>query len=45
MSDEPQRPTNNDNSESWPDYWAAQGMPWRTDPEVDEERRRFFGGR
>jgi uncharacterized protein YjbI with pentapeptide repeats len=27
---------------SWQEYWMAQGMPWRTEPEIDEEQRRFL---
>jgi hypothetical protein len=27
---------------SWPDYWKAQGMPWRTEPEIDEEQQRYL---
>lgn len=23
-------------------FWAAQGQPWRTEPEIDEERQRFL---
>lgn len=30
---------------SWMDYWAAQGMPWRTEPETDEERQRYLAER
>ncbi len=30
---------------SWPDYWTAQGQPWRTMPEIDEERQRFLAER
>jgi hypothetical protein len=30
---------------SWPDYWKAQGMPWRTEPEIDEERQRYLAER
>jgi hypothetical protein len=35
----PQRPTTDDRDE-WKAYWMAQGMPWRTEPEIDEERQR-----
>jgi hypothetical protein len=45
MSDEIQRPTNNDDREGWRAYWQAQGMPWRTEPEIDEERQRFLAER
>jgi hypothetical protein len=27
---------------SWPEYWKTQEMPWRTEPEIDEERQRFL---
>jgi uncharacterized protein YjbI with pentapeptide repeats len=27
---------------AWPDYGAARGMPWRTEPEIDSERQRFL---
>jgi uncharacterized protein YjbI with pentapeptide repeats len=30
---------------SWPDYWTAQGMPWRTQPEIDAERQRYLAER
>jgi hypothetical protein len=30
---------------SWPEYWKAQGMPWRTDPEIAEERQRYLAER
>src|SRR5258706_3100491 len=42
MADEPQRPTSNDDRTRWEAYWAAQGMPWRTQPEIDEERQRYL---
>jgi hypothetical protein len=35
----PQRPTSNDDREGWKAYWVVQGMPWRTEPEIDEERQ------
>ena len=25
---------------TWQVYWMAQGMPWRTEPEIEEQRRR-----
>ncbi len=34
----PQRPTASD-SEAWRIYWSSQGQPWRTRPEIDEQRR------
>jgi hypothetical protein len=45
MNDESQRPTSNDDREGWKVYWTAQGMPWRTEPEIDEERQRFLAER
>jgi len=30
---------------SWPDYWEARGMPWRTEPEVEQERQRYLAER
>ncbi len=38
---EPQRPTSDDNREGWKAYWEAQGMPWRTEPEIDAERQQL----
>lgn len=28
--------------QSWLEYWDTQGMPWRNEPELDEERQRFL---
>ncbi len=28
--------------ESWRDYWQTQGFPWRTEPEIDQERQEFL---
>src|SRR5260370_1139215 len=39
ISEESQRPTSDDDHEGWRAYWAAQGMSWRTEPEIDEEKR------
>src|SRR5215470_11539083 len=30
---------------SWPDYWKVQGMPWRTQPQIDEERQAYLSER
>lgn len=30
---------------TWNEYWSTQGMPWRTEPEIDEVRRGFLAGR
>jgi hypothetical protein len=27
---------------TWRDYWAAQGMPWRIEPEIDQERQQYL---
>jgi pentapeptide repeat protein len=35
---EVQRPITDERDE-WKTYWKAQGMPWRTEPEIDEERQ------
>jgi uncharacterized protein YjbI with pentapeptide repeats len=45
VNDEPQRPTSNDNSEGWKAYWTAQGMPWRTEAEIDKERQGYLAKR
>src|SRR5690349_9495362 len=29
----------------WPDYWVAQGIPWRTEPEISDERQRYLAER
>lgn len=39
-----QRPTTNDQDE-WKAYWKAQGQPWRTEPEIDEERQNYLDER
>lgn len=39
-----QRPTT-DGRDEWKAYWSAQGMSWRTEPEIDEERQQFLGAR
>jgi uncharacterized protein YjbI with pentapeptide repeats len=36
-----QRPTSDDR-EAWKAYWKALGMPWRTEPEIDDERQWFL---
>ena len=30
------------NDERWIDYWQKQGLPWRTELEIDEERQQFL---
>jgi Pentapeptide repeats (8 copies) len=46
MSDEqhpsqPQRPTSDDR-DAWKAYWQTQGMPWRTEPEIDLGRQAYL---
>jgi hypothetical protein len=41
---EPQRPITDDR-EAWRTYWPAQGMPWRTEPEIPEEQQQFLARR
>jgi hypothetical protein len=37
----PARPAS-DNADAWKAYWQAQGMPWRTEPEISTEARRIL---
>lgn len=39
-----QRPTTCD-PEAWKGYWEAQEQPWRTEPEIDEERQKYLAER
>src|SRR6266571_4997255 len=39
-----QRPTDNE-TEAWKTYWKAQGLPWRTEPEIDAERQKYLAER
>src|SRR5437763_17189226 len=39
-----QRPTTND-PDAWKTYWKAQGRPWRTEPEIDQERQKYLAER
>jgi len=39
-----QRPTTSD-TKTWREYWAAQGQPWRTEPEIDKERQTYLAER
>jgi len=39
-----QRPSNED-LEAWNAYWKAQGQSWRTEPEIDPERKKFLADR
>jgi uncharacterized protein YjbI with pentapeptide repeats len=40
----PQRPANDD-IYAWSVIWRALGQPWRTEPEIDEEREKYLGER
>jgi uncharacterized protein YjbI with pentapeptide repeats len=40
----PSRPSP-DGYASWPAYWQAQGQPWRTEPEINDERQRYLAER
>jgi hypothetical protein len=31
-----------DDREVWHHYWQVQGQPWRTEPEIDEERQKYL---
>jgi len=31
--------------QTWRGYWTAQGMPWRTKPEIGKERQRYLAER
>lgn len=44
MNPLPQRPTTDD-PQAWKAYWQAQGQPWRTEPEIDEERQKYLAER
>jgi uncharacterized protein YjbI with pentapeptide repeats len=41
VADAPQRPSTDDRA-TWKAYWAALGMPWRTEPDIGVERQRFL---
>ena len=34
-----------EDTEVWKAYWTVQGQPWRTEPEIDEERREYLAER
>ena len=36
-----QRPVNDD-KEAWKAYWETQEQPWRTEPEIDDERKKYL---
>ncbi len=39
-----QRPTTDD-KEAWNNYWKAHGQPWRIEPEIDDERKKYLDER
>ena len=39
------RPKSADDCEGWKAFWAAQGMLWRTEPEIGEERQHYLAER
>ena len=43
--DAPQRPASEDDRDGWTAYWEEREMPWRTEPEIAEERQRFLAER
>jgi hypothetical protein len=46
MTDEqPQRPERDNDRAGWCAYWTAQGMPWRTEPEIEQVRQRYLAER
>lgn len=47
MNDQVQRPrpTSNEDRAGWKAYWAAQGMSWRSEPEIDEQQQRYLAER
>jgi uncharacterized protein YjbI with pentapeptide repeats len=44
MNEESQRPLTAD-STVWKAFWETQGMDWRTEPEIGEDRQRFLAER
>ena len=41
---QPPRPAPDDH-EAWKAHWKAQNQPWRTEPEIDKERREYLAER
>jgi uncharacterized protein YjbI with pentapeptide repeats len=41
---QPQHPTNDDQA-AWKEYWQALDLPWRTEPEIDQERQAYLAER
>jgi hypothetical protein len=35
----------NDDEEAWKTYWKEQGQLWRTEPEIDLERKKYLAER
>ena len=35
----------NDDKVTWKAYWKALGQPWRTEPEIDTERKKYLAER
>src|ERR1700676_120486 len=44
LSSFPKRPTEHGHG-GWRDYWLEQGFLWRTEPEIDDERKAFLASR
>jgi uncharacterized protein YjbI with pentapeptide repeats len=42
--DHEEHPTTDDR-DAWKAYWNAQGVPWRTDPEIDAKRQQYLAER
>lgn len=40
-----QRPASDEDRGGWKAHWMAQGMPWRTEPEIDAERQQYLAER
>jgi Pentapeptide repeats (8 copies) len=45
FDEEPQRPTSGNDRTGWAAYWRALGLPWRTEPEIDELRQQYLAER
>jgi hypothetical protein len=41
----PQRTTSDEDRDGWKAYWTAQGMQWRTEPVIGEERQQYLAER
>jgi uncharacterized protein YjbI with pentapeptide repeats len=39
------RPARTDEASEWQAYWVAQGTPWRTEPEIDDQRKEYLSQR